>query len=214
MGRYRAAAKEREAEGDLEAASQLHERCLEAARNAEDAASEATAALALGQSFVDRGGDKVDEAIHTLEVAEVLCRKLNNEQGEGQACSALASAWRLQGDDDRACDYLYRYLHLADSTGDLHAQAGACRTLGAFHSARGDFARAVDLLQRNFHIARKLLAAGEADTKLVDRARVHLGIALGNASVGQYLHAIKTDFPALLAWRNSRDSLPSVVPTS
>ena len=206
---YRAAAEEREAAGDADAAAREHERCIEAARNAGDAQAEARAALALGRALVVRGEEFASEAVRTLETAELLCSKLGDAEGEGRASAALAAAWRAKGDDDRAREYLERCLEHAQVTDDLAAQAAACRTLGALHSARGDFNRAVELLQRNFSIARQLLASGDADTALVDRARVHLGIALGNEALGNYLRALQTDFPALLAWKNGRDALPA-----
>ena len=135
---------------------------------------------------------------------------LGDAEGEGRACAALAAAWRASGDDGRAREYLELCLSHAVATEDLAALAAACRTLGALHSARGDFARAVELLERNFAIARQLLAAGDADTALVERARVCLGIALANAALKRYVRSLKTDFPALLAWKNGRAPLPSI----
>lgn len=67
--------------------------------------------------------------------------------------------------------------------------------------------RAVELLRRNFDIARRLLASGDADAASVDRARVHLGVALGNERLGRYLRAIDVDFSGLLAWKNARQPL-------
>lgn len=206
---YRAAAEESEQAGDAENAACMHERCLESARSAGEAASEARAALALGKALVERGEEHAGAAIRTLETAEGLCRKLGDTHGEGRTCAALAAAWRVKGDDDRACDYLERYLELAESSRDLRAQAEACRTLGGLHCARGEYDRAVDLLKRNFAMARQLLAQGEANTALVDRARVDLGIAIGNASMGRYMRALNNDFAALLAWKISRDPLPA-----
>ena len=162
-----------------------------------------------GAEGMVRGEEFASEAVRTLETAELLCSKLGDAEGEGRASAALAAAWRAKGDDERAREYLERCLEHAQVTDDLAAQAAACRTLGALHSARGDFNRAVELLQRNFSIARQLLASGDADTALVDRARVHLGIALGNEALGNYLRALQTDFPALLAWKNGRDALPA-----
>ena len=55
--------------------------------------------------------------------------------------------------------------------------------------------------------ARRLLAAGGADAALVDKARVYLGVALGNAALGAYVRAVDEDLPALLAWKNARSPL-------
>ena len=38
------------------------------------------------------------------------------------------------------------------------------------------------------------------------------GIALGNEALGNYIRALKTDFPALLAWKNGREALPAAAP--
>jgi tetratricopeptide (TPR) repeat protein len=208
IGVYRSAAETFERSGEAGPAAVEFERCLTAARDAGDRPAEARAALSLGRALVLRGGQPT-EAVRILQGAELLCRELGDSEGEGRACAALAAAWRARGDDEKAREYLEDCLEHAVVTEDLAAQASACRTLGALHAARRDFSLAVDFLERNFNIARQLLAAGNADANLVDRARVDLGIAVGNATLGRYLRALNADFGSLLLWKNSREPLPA-----
>ncbi|KAJ1459645.1 hypothetical protein M885DRAFT_613252 [Pelagophyceae sp. CCMP2097] len=206
---YRAAADAHEARGDAAAAAEAHARCLDAARRAGDAPAEARAALALGRALVLRGVDFAADACEALDGAALLCRALGDAEGEGRACAALAAAWRARGDAGRAEAYLDDCLEHARAARDVGAQAAACRTLGALHAAKRDFATAEAFLRRDFDLTRQLFNDGQADAAAVDRARVDLGIAIANAQLGTYLRALNTDFPALLAWKNSREPLPT-----
>ena len=210
---YRTAAENRLEQDDPTGAAALFERCLAAAKTAGDSPNEARAGLALGKALIKRGRPK--DAIQTLECAEILCKQLDDTDGQGQVCAALADAWQLMGDHDHAADFLERFLELAVDAENLPAEALACSTLGDLLTRRRkDLPRAVDLLRRNFAIAKHLLALGQLrSTKDLDDARILLGIALGYSFLSPYLDAVNNpDLSTLLAWKISRDPLPTPSP--
>lgn len=66
----------------------------------------------------------------------------------------------------------------------------------------------MDYFRKNFDVCRTMLANKKGERARLDRARVHLGMALGNLQMGQYLHVITTDVRALLKWKTKRVALP------
>ena len=70
---------------------------------------------------------------------------------------------------------LYRYAE----SGDPVSQARACCSLGKIYSAAGKFDRAVTYFERFFEVARSL-----NDRRMLDVARVNLGVARGSARGG------------------------------
>ena len=63
--------------------------------------------------------------------------------------------------------------------------------------------------ERAYELMRTLIASGEGTRKMVDSARVNLGMARGNSRMGAYLNVINYDVKALLLWKNRR-----VLPTA
>ncbi len=57
---------------------------------------------------------------------------------------------------------------------------------------------------RNFEISRSIVASGKGTRRLVDNARVNLGMSRGNAQIGAYLNVISYDISSLLLWKNRR----------
>ncbi len=53
-----------------------------------------------------------------------------------------------------------------------------------------------------------MVSAKACDRTTLDRARVHLGMARGNAQMGSYMHVINYDMTSLLRWKNRRVNLP------
>ena len=49
-----------------------------------------------------------------------------------------------------------------------------------------------------------LLLVGKGTRKLVDNARVNLGMSRGNAQIGTYMNVISYDLSGLLLWKNRR----------
>ena len=130
--------------------------------------------------------------------------KAKDFEGQGEACSALAAAHQALDDTDEAVKNLQKHLEIAKQTDKLAAQAEACCNLGVIYNRRGEFDKAVHFFERNFETTRSIVASGKSSRKIVDKARVNLGMARGNAQQNSYMNVINYDLSALLLWKNRR----------
>ena len=131
------------------------------------------------------------------------------EEGLGSAHAALAAAYQALGQTEQATAELEKFLAIAESTNNLTAQGEACSNLGVIYNRQGDFTKAVKYFERAYELMRTLISSGEGTRKMVDSARVNLGMARGNSRMGSYLNVINFDVKALLLWKNRR-----VLPTA
>ncbi len=125
-------------------------------------------------------------------------------EGQGDACSALAVAYQQMEDNGKAIKYLEQYLEISKETKNLSAQSDACNNLGIIYNSRGAYEKAVNYFEKNFDICRQLLTSGSGDLRLVDRARISLGMAKGNLQMKAYVHVINFDRNSLLRWKSRR----------
>ena len=112
--------------------------------------------------------------------------------------AALAAAHQSLGDDDKAVEFLTNYLEISAKTENLQAQGESCSALGVIYNSRGEFDKSVEMFEKNFEIARSNVSSGQANTSLVDKSRVYLGIARGNQLRGKVFMHINTDISELI----------------
>ena len=203
---YRAMAKELEGGGaDAEQALGVYEKRLAAAVAAGDAAKQGIAHFELGKAHEATGEvEQVKKAVEHYTKYLDLCAPLEDVDGQGAACSALAHAHARLDDSATSVAHLQKFLSLAQASGKLQGQAEACCSLGVLYQQQGDFANAVHHLERFFEIARSI-----GDRALVDKARVYLGIARGNSMLPKYLDVVTHDLDALLRWKTRRVAFAS-----
>jgi tetratricopeptide (TPR) repeat protein len=149
-------------------------------------------------------GDDPKRGIDYLTEYSILCTELKDIPGQGAASSALARAHLRLDSVPLAVEHLERFLQIAKKTDDLSAQASACCNLGIIYNRRGEFAKAVHFFEKNYETCRSMVTAGLGSRKLVDQARVHLGMARGNANMDAYMFIVNEDMPSLLRWKNRR----------
>lgn len=174
-----------------------YKKCQQAAHSCGDSRSEGAATYRLGVVCALLG-DKKQAVEYQTKYLE-LCRELNDQQGEGAACASLASAFQDLGDTKLAIRYLERFLELATKNKEQIAQARACAALGAIYSSQGQHDKAVPNFERSFEIARAL-----NDRKLLDAARINLGMARGNLSLAPFMDVVRDNLAALLKWKTRR----------
>jgi tetratricopeptide (TPR) repeat protein len=121
--------------------------------------------------------------------------------GEGAACAALAHSFKELGQTDLAVSYLEKYQAIAQRNKQSVAQAEACAALGSIHSAASEHQAAVGCFEKTFDIARTV-----GDRKLIDSARINLGMARGNMAMSRYMAVVKDNLPALLNWKTRRQA--------
>jgi tetratricopeptide (TPR) repeat protein len=199
---YKRKAEKLEATQKLNEEIALYELGLEAAKNTNDDATIGQANYRLGRSLIL--ADDPSTALSFLELYRDSCIESNDREGQGQAFSALAAAHQKLERTDEAVSCLREYLKIAKDTDDLTAQAEACCNLGVIHNRKGEFSKAVHFFERNFEISRSIVASGKGTRRLVDNARVNLGMSRGNAQIGTYMNVISYDLSGLLLWKNRR----------
>ena len=187
---------------DIDEAIKYHEKCLNAAKVTGHAQTIGAASYRLGRAHVINGN--ATGAIGFLEAYLQSCMKAKDLEGQGEACSALAAAHQALDDTDEAVKNLQKHLEIAKQTDKLAAQAEACCNLGVIYNRRGEFDKAVHFFERNFETTRSIVASGKSSRKIVDKARVNLGMARGNAQQNSYMNVINYDLSALLLWKNRR----------
>lgn len=203
---YRAKAVEMEAAQDLEAASQLYRRCLDCAQECADRAAEGQANYSVGRSLVLL--NKPDKALPFLKnYLEISKESEGKSEDQGKAFAALAAAYQKLGDVPRAVESLEKLLRIAQDSDNLAQQAEACTNLGVVHSRSHAFAESIKNFELAYELSRTMLAGGLGRREAVDHARVNLGMARGNARMGQFMAILSYDMSSLLQWKSSRVAL-------
>lgn len=199
--------------------------CVEAAEDAADTSDDAEGG---GLDDLEKGTE--GKANHRLGLAQLaagraedaviyqerylaLSERDGDEEGVGCALRALGEAHLARGAVDEAVAALERFAAM-ESTG-AGARARAHCSLGRILLKRRDYARSVGHFER-FHE----LARGLGDARLLDVARVNLGVARGVASEGGFIAKVAAAGPAseaaaahvesLVTWKDSRTPIEGV----
>jgi tetratricopeptide (TPR) repeat protein len=197
---YQILAEKCEKEGRDPDATQLYERCHSCAKLSKDATLEGTACHKLGLSKYKTG--HYEPAIDLQKQYLDICRMHDDRIGESSARAALAHAYEAVGNTQEAIKQLENLLNVASEAGELQAQANACLNLGILYNGRGDHEKSVELLEQHFDLARQL-----GDRKLIDSARVVLGMVRGNGKLKAYIDLVNNDLDKLLKWKSKRMTL-------
>jgi tetratricopeptide (TPR) repeat protein len=151
-----------------------------------------------------------------------LCKDIDDKVGEGQACSALASAHEAAGELSKAISFLEIFYELSQMTGELASQEEACTRLGKIYFQTEDYNNSVRFFEKvralqainlwpgvictfivtvaqAFEMARSL-----GNQRSIGTARINLGVARAHAKLSSYLKVANGNLPALLKWKNRR----------
>mmetsp|Transcript_48171 Transcript_48171/g.111601 ORF Transcript_48171/g.111601 Transcript_48171/m.111601 type:complete len:401 (-) Transcript_48171:140-1342(-) len=197
---YQVLAEKCEKESRDTDATALYERCLSCAQLSKDAYLEGTACHKLGLSKHKTG--HYDGAIELQKKYLEICRLHDDRVGESAARAALAHAYEAIDQTQEAIKQLENLLTVASEAGELKAQASACLNLGILYSGRGDHEKSVELLEQHFDLARQI-----GDRRLIDSARVVLGMVRGNGKLKSYIDLVNNDLDKLLKWKSKRSTL-------
>lgn len=164
-----------------------------------DSVSEAQAYQRLGNVTVLLGD--LQRALDYQKRFLVVSREARNVHGESQASLRVAQLQEQLGQTSDAIASLKNALQLAEQTNDLHAICDACRQLGQAYKAVGESVKSVHYFRESFRVARDI-----GDQRLVNRARVAIGFALGEhyfANAGGnkgFIGVVVNDIAAQLEW--------------
>jgi len=197
---YQVLAENCEKEGRDSEATALYERCKDCAQLSKDATLEGTACHKLGLSKYKTG--HFEAAVELQKQYLDICRVQDDRIGESAARGALAQAYEAMGVAQEAIKQLENLLNVASEAGELKAQASACLNLGILYNGRGDHEKSVELLEQHFDLARQI-----GDRRLIDSARVVLGMVRGNGKLKSYIDLVNNDLDKLLKWKSKRATL-------
>lgn len=191
-----------EQQNDVAQANYYFTLSKESAERTKDISLEGNACHLLGKSHYKLGDYK--DAIALQEQYLDICRSTEDRVSEAQARAALAQCYEAVNNTPEAINQLESLLNVATEVGENNAQAGACLNLGLLYYARGEYDKSMELLEQHFDLARQL-----GDRKLVDSARVILGMARGNGKLDLYMSMVNTNMDKLLKWKSKRIPIDS-----
>jgi tetratricopeptide (TPR) repeat protein len=194
---YRRHAEQALEKNDVAAAVERFHKCLKCAIDSGDSRVEGTVTHQLGAACA-RAGDTTQALKWQLRYLE-LAKQTNDQLAEAEAYAAIAESYTALGDAEQAAKYLAWCNELSARNQQPKQQVEACTALGLNASKAGDYERAVAYFEKAYQIAR-----GLNDQKLIDSARIHLGVARGNVGMGVYMDVVNKDLSTLLRWKTRR----------
>lgn len=132
-----------------------------------------------------------------------ICEETKEKKKAGQAHKQLAETHSKNNNVHQAIKHLEELLHIADDAKDKPSQADAFLKLGLLYYQEGIVRKSVDCLQKHFELARADVDESR-DQKLIDKARVNLGIAQANTMIENYKYLVLNDLNGLLDWKIRR----------
>ena len=164
-------------------ALQFHEKCLKAALDCGDTQHEAKAAHAIGLTCSEVGS--WDEARQWQERCLALSRHVQDAEGECGAHLALAAIYKEQEDLKNATIHYEQCYTVAVRNNMLKIQAEVCSHLGVIANIINQHDKSIAYFEKAYEIAKEL-----KDRKLIDSARIHLGMARGNLGIHAYVDVL------------------------
>lgn len=135
-----------------------------------------------------------------------LCEDDKEKEGKnkaGEAHRQLAEVHSKNGNVQQAITHLTSLLNIATDNLDKPAQAGAFLKMGLLYYQERAVRKSVEFLQKHFDLARADKDENK-NQKLIDKARVNLGIAQANTMIENYKYLILEDLNGLLDWKIRR----------
>ena len=197
---YLRQAEKQQQGGDLQGAIESYNHCLVAADKASDFPTAARANFHMGMLYHQQ--EKWPESMYYLGKFIDLSRHVNDKAMEGVAHTTYAQCRQEVGDVDGAMHALEQYLDIARGV-DPQGPAVACCSLGILYYGQGRFDQAMTYFEKFFEIARTL-----GNRRIMDTARVNLGIARGAFRLKHYYGVVNNDLTKLIQWKNARVHFP------
>eukprot|EP00976_Prorocentrum_cordatum_P068445 1179136-Prorocentrum_minimum.AAC.3 len=193
---YQRQAEEQEHAGNIDASIESYHRMMKAAKACHDLPEQGLANYRIGMAYQKL--DNPSKALGFHGEYLQLCKVCGDRTGEGSACCALAQCYQDLDDVTQAISYLEQFLDLSKNANPSN-HARACCSLGVIYSKQHKFERAVTYFEKFFDVAKTL-----NDRRLLDIARVNLGISRGSAKTGRFMEVVAGDMHTLLQWKNVR----------
>ena len=186
---YKDIAKSYESRQDYEKSLEYFEKCLDVCKKADNAEMEAKWYYKIGAIYEKM--EDLEKAVEYVDKFLSICKSDSNgakiEQKKkltGNAHKKLAELHSKLGNASAAIRNLEALLNIAFEDNNKEGQAEAALKLGLLNYKEGLIPTSVNYLQKHFDLARHLTSG-----KLIDTARVNLGIAQANQHIEKILQA-------------------------
>lgn len=208
---YQTIALQKQEQNDFQKALEFFEKCLDASQRAEDRPQEAECYQKIGHIY-ERQGDLV-KAIEFLNKFLKISEETDEESKaagrpskRAEAHRQLAETHSKNGNVHAAIQHLESLLSIASEEKNKPAQADAFLKLGLLYYQENIIKKSVECLHRHFALARDDNNENETtkSQKLIDKARVNLGIAEANTMIENYKYLVLNDLNGLLDWKIRR----------
>ncbi|EGR30552.1 hypothetical protein IMG5_129380 [Ichthyophthirius multifiliis] len=200
-----------------------YEKCLDVAKKADKEEDEGNICHKIGLLYYKIGNYQrsIDFQKKYLEIYQPM----NSEEGKQrqmEAHAALAKCYLKMNANDDAQIHLEKYIEHAEKLHLNNSQSDAALHLATLYAQKGNVPKSLEYYKQHFDGARTE-KPDKKDRKLVDRARVTLGIAKSNATIGnffnfyfynkrfiidKYIEIVKNsdkDIYKLLEWKAKKD---------
>lgn len=203
---YQIIAKDFQEQGDFDKALQFFEKCLTATQSAKNREQEAECYQKMGHIY-EKLGD-LGKAIELLDKFLGICEEENTPEGKQKVLEAhkeLGEVHAKNGNVHAAITHFEQLRNLANKEKhNRKSQADAYLKLGLLHYQEGRVKQSVDALSRHFNLAKDDEDVETKDQKLIDAARVNLGIAKANTNIEAYKNLVLNDLHGLIDWKIRR----------
>lgn len=146
------------------------------------------------------------KSIEFLHQFLALCEETGNKSNAAVAHQQLADAQSKNHNVQAAIKHLEDLLNIANELKNKPQQANAFLKLGLLYYQEGIVRKSVDCLQKHFELSRADSDESK-NQKLIDKARVNLGIAQANTSIENFKHLVLNDLQGLLEWKIRRTNI-------
>jgi tetratricopeptide (TPR) repeat protein len=182
---------------DISQALFYYEKCKETAGKARELKEEGTSSYKIGTLNYELGN--YNEALRYHKSYYSLSQQAGYDIGITEALAAIAQTYKALGSIPQAIDHLEKLQEKALVTSNIRAQAEASLSLGLLYQSQGMNKKSVELLENHFSLAKQL-----GDRKMIDIARVKLGVIQASAAQESYIEVVSDNLKTLLAWRIKR----------
>ncbi|KAL4511805.1 hypothetical protein ABPG72_012650 [Tetrahymena utriculariae] len=186
----------------------FYEKCLDVAKKADREEDEGDICHKMGSLYFKN--QNYNRSIEYQRKYLEINLPINSEEGKQrqmEAHASLAKCYLKLNMNDEAQNHLERYIEHAEKLHLNNAQSDAALHLATLYAQKGNIPKSLDYYKQHFDGARTE-KADKKDRKLVDRARVTLGIAKANANIDKYIELVKNsdkDIYKLLEWKAKKD---------
>jgi len=186
------------------------EKCLEAASKGNNVEKEGFICHKIGLIYLNKKDYKkaLNYQLRDLQIAKEIINDDTKKDKRTliEAYSAIAKSYINLGDIDQALEHLNQYYKIAKDAKKSNFQADAAFYLAKVYGMKGNNTKSIEFYQQHFDSAKN--ERQEKNRKLIDKARVYLGMAKANVNINNFIKNVgnsETNISKLLEWKFKKE---------